>query len=164
VVLQEDIGCAFTINSITYTRVAGAYGWAGDFSIKMAHVTIDELSSTFTDNYEPGSLQEVVFIDSLPLSGDFGSTLTIEFNEPFWYNGTDNLLIDIYYPLGTVEAAVYNWEAGPSRCLLNMFLPSGSPSAEGELYSKLPYMVLEGEMSLAGMTFGGIKVILGGTQ
>lgn len=162
--MQEEIVHPFTINSVTYTRAGGAYGWAGEFSIKMAHVTIDELSETFTYNYEPGSLQEVVFIDSLPLYGEPGSTLTIEFDEPFWYNGTDNLLIDIYYPQGMVEAAVYNWEAGLSRCLVDMFPPSGSSSAEGELCSKLPYMVFEGEMSLAGITFGGIKIVLGGTD
>lgn len=162
--MQEDIGFPFIINSITYKRAGGAYGWAGDFSIKMAHVSIDELSETFSNNYEPGSLQEVVFIDSLPLYGAPGSTLTIEFDEPFYYNGTDNLLIDIYYPLGMVEAAVYNWEAGPSRCVMDMFTPYGSAGSTGELVSKLPYMILEGELELAGLTFGRIKLILGGNE
>ncbi|MFO7625664.1 MAG: hypothetical protein R6V62_00230 [Candidatus Fermentibacteraceae bacterium] len=104
VVLQEDIGFPCTIESITYVRPNGGYGWAGDFSMKMAHVTIDELSETFTDNVAPGTPEEVVFIDSLPLYGGAGSTLTIQFDQPFSCNGTDNLLIDIVYPNGMVEA------------------------------------------------------------
>ena len=159
--MQEDIGFAMEISSITYVRPYSSSGWAGSFSMKMAHVTIDQLSETFADNYEPGSLQEVVFIDSLPLAGASGSTLTINFDQPFWYNGVDNLLIDIYYPDGWACAAVHNWEAGPARSLVNMFLQSGSPGTTGELCSKVPYMILEGELELMGMTFAGIKVELG---
>jgi len=161
VVLQEDIGFPLTIESITYVRPNGGYGWAGDFSMKMAHVAIDELSETFADNCAPGTLQEVVFIDSLPLFGGAGSTLTIQFDQPFFYNGTDNLLIDIHYPDGMVEAGVYNWEAGPARSLISLFPPGGSPDPSGELSDMVPYMILDCEMALEGCTFGRIKVILG---
>ncbi len=159
--MQEDIGFAMEIGSITYVRPNSCSGWAGDFSMKMAHVTIDQLSETFADNYAPGALQEVVFIDSLPLGGASGSSLTIEFDQPFWYNGSDNLLIDIYYPQGWSCAAVHNWEAGPARSLVDLFPYYGSPGSTGDLYNLVPYMVLEGELELMGMTFGGIKVELG---
>lgn len=159
--MQEDIGFAMEIGSITYVRPYSCGGWAGSFSMKMAHVAIDQLSETFADNYEPGSLQEVVFIDSLPLAGASGSTLTITFDQPFWYNGVDNLLIDICYPDGWACAGVHNWEAGPARSLVDLFPYSGSAGATGELFTKVPYMILEGELELMGMTFGGIKVELG---
>lgn len=129
--------------------------------MKMAHVTIDELSETFTDNVAPGTLEEVVFIDSLPLYGGVGSTLTIQFDQPFSYNGTDNLLIDIVYPNGMVEAGVYNWEAGPARNLYCLFPPGGSPDPAGELSDMVPYMILECDMGLETCTFGHIKIILG---
>jgi len=127
-------------------------------------VTIDELSQTFSDNCDPDALQEVVFIDSLPLYGLPESSLTIEFDQPFHYNGTDNLLIDIYYPHGMVEAAVYNWEAGPARSVVCMFSPYGSAGPTGELTTRVPCMILGGELELAGITFGGIKLMLGGTN
>jgi len=152
------------MNSITYVRPNGGYGWACDFSMKMAHVTIDELSETFADNFTPGTLQTVVFIDSLPLYGGAGSTMTIQFDQPFLYNGTDNLLIDIHYPDGMVEAGVYNWEAGPARNLHCLFPPGGSPDPTGELSNMVPYMILECEMGLEACTFGGIKIILGGAD
>jgi len=132
--------------------------------MKMAHVTIDELSETFADNVAPGALQEVVFIDSLRLYGEVGSTLTIQFDQPFYYNGTDNLLIDIHYPDGMVEASAYNWEAGPARSVYCLFPPSGSANPTGELSSKLPYMILECEFGLEAGTFGSIKIILGGAD
>lgn len=42
-----------------------------------------------------------------------------------------------------------------------MFPQSGGPGSTGDLYNLVPYMVLEGELELMGMTFGGIKVELG---
>jgi hypothetical protein len=164
VVHQEDIGFPCTIESITYVRPNGGYGWAGGFSMKMAHVSIDELSETFADNFTPGTLEEVAFIDSLPLYGGAGSQLTIQFDQPFYYNGTDNLLIDIHYPDGMVEAGVYNWTAGPARNVCSIFPPGGSPDPSGDLSNMVPYMILECEMALGACTFGHIKIILGGAD
>ena len=163
--MQEEIGFPFTIRSITYSRNSGGYGWAGNFSMKMCHVTIDELSSTFTDNYIEGSLIEVVCIDSLSLNAGCGEPLEIVFDQPFHYNGEDNLLIDIYYDQGFCESSVFNWEASPARSVCTFIFPPGStPSQTGTLSSMMPYMIIEGEMELAGMTFAGIKVVLGSAE
>lgn len=124
--------------------------------MKMAHVTIDELSQTFADNYVPGSLEEVVHIDSLSLIAP-PSMLTIEFDQPFQYNGTDNLLIDIWYTEGYSEAAVYNWEAGPARCVYDLFLSQGSAGPTGVLSSELPYMILRGRWGLNHIPSGGLR-------
>lgn len=165
VVLQEELGQPFVIGSITYVFCWGEeFSFVNDFQLSMAHVEIDQLSSVFAENYEPGTLQQVFFCDSLFLCNGYGNQLTIELDNPFYYNGTDNLLIDIYYPTGYCYSQVYNWEAGMNRALLDFIFGSGSGGPTGELFEYLPFMVIEEYEDLSQNTFGGIKVILGGEQ
>lgn len=164
--MQEDIGSAFEIGSVSYvfayTDIVTAY--AKDFTLSMAHVENDQLTDTFSENYQAGSLLEVFHIDSLYLENGYGNELVLELDTPFQYNGQDNLLIDIYYPEGNVYSRVYNWEAGTDRSLVDMFLPGGSGGNSGYLGDWVPYMILETPLSLQQSTFGGVKVILGGTD
>lgn len=162
VVLQEEIGSAFTIGSIKYVYSHQDPSYANAFSVSMAHVDADVLTDTFTQNYQPGALMEVYHTDSLPLSGGIGDELVIELDTPFSYNGQDNLLIDIYYPEGNCYTQVYNWEAGTDRSLVDMFLPGGSGSNSGYLGDWVPYMILETPLSLQQSTFGAVKAVLGG--
>ena len=165
VVLQEEIGTQMSIGSLTFVEGYDSYSTAAlNFSISMAHVTISELSETFADNYEPGSLVEVCFLDTLNLTGVLGDEISIQFDTPFYYNGTDNLLIDIDYSDGSTSSYVYNWFAGQNRCLADYYSPGGSSGATGNLYQSIPYMIFEPPDDLNRDTFGGIKVILGGTQ
>lgn len=163
--MQEELGQPFCISNITYVSCCPeSNSYVYDFQMSMAHVDIQQLSEVFEENYEPGTLQQVFFTDSLYLCNGYENELTIELDNPFYYNGVDNLLIDIYYPDGYCYSQVYNWEAGPSRALCRYSLPSGGGGPTGDLFGHLPYMIIEGELELAGMTFGGIKAILGGTQ
>ncbi len=164
VVLQEDIETAIQINSISFV-----FAWSDvtpshviDFTIRMANVESDQLTNTFSENYAPGTLVEVYYTDSLYLEGGVGTELTLELDTPFFYNGQDNLLVDISYPDGECWTRVYNWEAGTARCLRYLFMPGGSGSSTGYLFEWVPYMVFEGTANLDQSTFGAIKLILGG--
>ena len=60
------------------------------------------LSETFSENYPPGALVEVFYRDSLNITDGGGATeLVVELDTSFFYNGVDNLLIDLYYPDGS---------------------------------------------------------------
>ena len=165
VVLQEDIETAFQINSIKYVFCwPEETSYVKDITICMALVECDQLTNTFSENYAPGSLVEVYYNDSLYLENGYGNELILELDTPFFYNGQDNLLIDIYYPDGECWSRVYNWEAGTARCLRYSFMPGGSGSSTGYLFEWVPYMVLEGMEALDQSTFGAVKVIQGGIE
>ena len=166
VVLQEDIGSAFEISSVSYvfSYSEGGTIYVKDFTLSLAHVENDQLTEIFSANYQPGSLVEVCHIDSLYLENGYGNELVLELDTPFQYNGQDNLLVDIYYPEGNCYSNVYNWEAGSNRSLVDLFMPGGSGSNSGYLGNWLPYMVLGGTQSLDQCTFGAIKIELGTLQ
>ncbi len=162
VVLQEEIKTAFQINSITFVFAwPEETSYVTDFTISMANVENDQLIETFSQNYDPGTLVEVYHCDSLCLENGYGNELVLELDTPFFYNGQDNLLIDIYYPDGECWSRVYNWEAGTARCLRYLFLPGGSGSSTGYFFEWIPYMVFEGTANFDQSTFGAVKVILG---
>lgn len=160
------MGTAMEIQSITFTASVpvnmGCY--ALDFSMSFAHTDVDQLSETFEMNYTPGSLIEVFQTDSLVLDQIEGETLVLELDTPFFYNGQDNLLIDIYYPSGYLYYSVWCWTAGSNRSLSRMFAPYSDFKDRletGNLFEDLPWMIIEGDLGLDETTFGRIKVMLG---
>ena len=160
--MQEDIGSAFQISAVAFAIDYGTPdSYVEDFTLSMAHVESDQLTETFTANYQSGSLMEVYHTDSLSVSGESGDELFLELHTPFQYNGQDNLLIDIFYPEGNCYSIVFNWVAGPARSLSDTFLPGGSAGSIGDLLDWVPYMVFEGIESLEQNTFGAIKVEFG---
>jgi hypothetical protein len=166
VVLQEDIETAFEISSITFELPADMLAsYAKEFSLSMAAVEIDVLSETFSENYLPGSLVEVFYSDSLFLTdGTAATELVLELDTPFFYNGTNNLLIDIYYPDGSCWCGNYGWQAGTARCVYDKFYPGTGAGPTGLLSDWIPYMVLEGTQSLEQTTFAAVKIIIGGFE
>ena len=161
--MQEDIGSAFEISSISYVIGSGfLMDYVEDFCLSMAHVESDQLTETFSENYQAGSLIEVFQTDSLHIGVGYENELLLELNTPFQYNGQDNLLIDIYYPDGWCYSTVFNWYGGTNRSLVDLFMPGGSASSTGNLDTCVPYMILEGTESLDQCTFGSIKIELGG--
>jgi len=165
VVLQEDIETAFEISSIAFEIPASSgISYAKEFSLSMVSVENDFLVETFSENYMPGSLVEVYYSDSLLLTQGSASAkeLVLELDTPFFYNGVDNLLIDIYYPDGSCWCGNYGWQAGTARGVYNQFLPGTGGGPTGYLSDWIPYMVLEGTQSLEQSTFAAVKVIIGG--
>ncbi len=163
VVLKDEIGTAFQISGILFSiEHFSGVSYVRDFSISMTHVESDMLTETFTANYQPGSLAQVYFADSLSLIAENEDELFIELDNPFQYNGEDNLLIDFYFPDGGSYSAVESWVAGYNRSLFDIFLPNGTPELTGDLDIFLPHMILEGIESLDQNTFAAIKIELGG--
>jgi len=162
VVLQEDIETAFEISSIAFEIPYNvSMSCVKEFYLSMATVENDYLVETFSENYMPGSLVEVYYSDSLVLSEGPAAKLVLELDTPFFYNGEDNLLIDIYYPQGSCWCSNYGWQAGTARCVYDFFYPGGSGNPTGQTSDWLPYMVLEGTQSLEQSTFAAIKVMIG---
>ncbi|OPX30316.1 MAG: hypothetical protein B1H09_05185 [Gemmatimonadaceae bacterium 4484_173] len=162
--MQEDIETAFGISSITLELPSDMMAsYAKEISLSMANVENDILSETFSENYLPGSLVEVFYLDSLFLTdGTVTTELVLELDTPFFYNGVDNLLIDFYYPDGSCWCGNYGWNTGTARCVYNKFYPGTGGGPTGLVSDWIPYMVLEGTQSLEQNTFGAVKVILGG--
>ena len=101
IVLADDIGTAITISSIIFvSSYSESLNYVLDFTLSLAPTESQSLSTVFSENYEPGTLIEVFQIDSLDLAMSVGGSLIIEFDTPYFYDGQDNLLLDIYYPDG----------------------------------------------------------------
>jgi len=162
-VLAEEIGTPMSISSVTFTSsYVESNSYVLDFTLSMALVEADELSNQFDENYTPGSLVTVLSADSLDLGIPVGDELTLDLDEPFYYDGQSNLLLDIYYPDGFCYYSVWCWTAGEGRSLSRMFVPGtemGSLEDPGYLFEDVPYMVLGGELGLESCTFGRIKAI-----
>ena len=164
VVLSEEMPGPMWIGGISWVLWAGESGsHAEDFSVWMAHTPLDELTDVFTSNYPPGSLVLTAVVDSLCISGPQGTLVTVELDEPFHYNGTDNLLIETDYGGTAVYASDWGWDSGSNRGLTAFYNGSGS-GPSGYLEENIPYMVLTSPEAFGTATFGGIKVLLGGDE
>lgn len=160
VVLNDEMPGPIWIGKITWVLYLGqSYSFSENFTVSMANTPFDELTEVFADNYPPGSLVQVAYVDSLSTTGPEGTEITVELETPFYYNGTENLLIDTEYSDGCSFA--WNWGWNPFS---NRGLVSSSGYSTGNLAEYIPYIVLESPASLSGETFGGIKVILGGYE
>jgi len=158
VVLASEIGDAIEINSFSWFRGVGgeSQGSYYDLKIYMGLCSSDQLGMTYDDNYISGS-------KTLVLSSAFFTTPTVNpmdwfeitLDTPFWYNGVDNLIIEIEWSSAPGDDALYtmHWDGGANRCLFGRY---GSATA---LYPKIevPYLRLNGTLSLSNSTFGRIK-------
>lgn len=139
-------------------------GWGSltkeDVTFYLALSDQDELSTTFSENYIQGTRIEVVHLDALDLSGEQGDWIQVEFETPFWYSCENNLLLEISTPdYDGCYAHFYDWDPDSDRSLYNYDITA----SQGTLLSEVPYMIIEGTLSLEQNTFGGIKILLGET-
>ncbi|MCK5133995.1 MAG: hypothetical protein KAR40_17830 [Candidatus Sabulitectum sp.] len=160
VVLKEEIGTAVTIESISF--MINTPGWGSltkeDVTFYLALSDQDELSAVFSENYITGTRIEVLHLDAMDLSGEQGDWMQIEFETPFWYLYEHNLLLEISTPeYDGCYAHFYGWDPDSDRSLYNYDIAAD----QGNLLSEVPYMKLEGTLSLEQNTFGRIKVVLG---
>lgn len=156
VVLASDIGDAIEIESFSWKRFDSPddHGTFNDMAVYMGLCDSDQLGTTFDDNYIPGTR-------ILVLSGSPYTTQTVGVNEwfdfvfdtPFWYNGQDNLLIEIEWSSGAGSLYSWNWDGGTNR---SMYAGYGMSTASS-LGSKVPNLRLNGTLSLTNSTFAQIK-------
>ena len=125
------------------------------FKIYMGLCASDELGKEFEQNYIPGSKQLVFSMDDGWIySNGVAEWFDLQLDTPFWYNGTDNLLIDFAWTWGDVDIYVYAWDSGSQR---SMYAPAGS--ATGYTDSTVIHMSLQGTLGLESSTFAHIKAL-----
>jgi len=156
VVLASDIGDAIEIESFSWKRSPSPddHGTFNDMAIYMGLCGSDQLGTTFDDNYIPGTR-------ILVLSGSPYTTQTVGVNEwfefvfdtPFWYNGQDNLLIEIQWSSGAGSLYSWNWNGGSNRCIYGLYGMATSLVQS----SNVPNLRLNGTLSLTNSTFARIK-------
>ena len=130
------------------------------FTMYLGYCAEDTLDLDFQSNYTPGSKTLVFSADPLQLTASgTGDWVTIELDEPFWYNGVDNLIIDCQWNNANDDNSFYasQWASARNTCVYEYNTPQHSHTRTSEV----PYMIISGAQMLENGTFASIKVLLG---
>ena len=156
VVLASEIGDAINIDSFSWKRAVSGdpQGTFYDMKVYMGLCSSDELGSTFDDNYISGTRIQVLSASpyTSPTVGP-NEWFEFVFDTPFWYNGQDNLLIEVEWSSGAGSLYTMHWNAGTNRSMYALY---GGATALS-LRSTAPNLRLDGTLSLENSTFGRIK-------
>jgi hypothetical protein len=160
VVLDSEIGTAMTIENLLWKRspMGVDHGSYTNFKIYMGYTTLDALGTNFEDNYAPSSKTLVFSRSTYTLSSlDPNQWFTTALDTPFFYNGSNNLLIDIEWTAtpDSQSVYVYNWTGADGRSVFCS--PDGQQT--GVLDSTVPHWILGGTNDLENETFASIKHI-----
>jgi len=160
VVLDSEIGTAITIQDLMWKRAPFGedHGSYNNFKIYMGYTTLDVLGTSFESNYVPSSKTLVFNRSTYTLSGlGPDQWFTTALDTPFFYNGSNNLLIDIEWTStpDSQSVYVYNWTGADGRSVFCS--PDGQPS--GGLESTAPHWILGGTNDLDNATFASIKYL-----
>lgn len=150
---------AMTINQIGWQRggsSGSSSGYYNNFKLYIGLASESELSDTFADNYIPGSRIRVYETTTQVMSAGPDEWMIITLDTPFWYNGVDNLIIELEWVGGSNMFYTYMWETGTNRGLMNK-TNVGSPT--GTLYTKMSQLMFDGTLALEPETFGSIKAL-----
>ena len=127
------------------------------FEIYMGLYDEDYLGTGFDDNYIDGSRYLVYSMNPWTATVGKNEMITFDLDTPFWYNGNDNLVIEITWSWGELGDHFMTW--GWNDFGRSLFGYYGSPT--GTYEDRVPYLVLDGTMTLDQSTFGGIKAFFG---
>ena len=146
---------AFAIMPSEYSQKTGSYY---DFSLKFGYTELNELSVRYSENWLTAPLE--VFSDSqLELTNVVGGEwLTFEFDEPFIYDASANLLLEMSWngPIDPPDSRIYamSWEDAMNRALV----ASDVDAEVGYVTTMLPHMLfITSAEALEQSTFAGIK-------
>ena len=148
-----------TINEIGWQRggsAGSASGYYNSFKLYVGLASVSELSNTFSDNYIPGSRTLVYETNTQVMSAAPDEWVHIALDTPFWYNGEDNLIVELEWVGGSNMFYTYMWETGVNRGLMNK---SNINSPTGTLYTRMSELAFTGTMALEQETFGSIKTL-----
>ena len=158
IALDEELDGPMTIDALSWHWAAGGSAASfGDLEIILGHTDLENLGVDFDDNYLPGS-DVVVYSESyteLRVGPDGWITLDLE--NGFDYNGTDNLVMEIRWSSGSGSLYTYRWETGGDRCLRG----DGPSSTHGTLVTQMCQFRIETPLALDQRTFGSIKAEFG---
>jgi hypothetical protein len=157
--LASEMDGAMTISSISWQRggsMGSASGNYNNFEIHLGLSSEPELTDVFEDNYIPGTRTLVYQTSSQTMSAGPDQWMTIPLDTPFWYNGTDNLVVEIRWVGGANMFYTYKWSTGADRALENktdVFSPAGT------LSQNMSELMFDGPLSLTRHSFGAIKAL-----
>lgn len=157
VALDSEIGTAMEITSIAWQRAPSGndQGHYYDVKIYVGLCASDQLGASFENNWIPGTKTLVFAADQLDLSAGANEWEPIEFDDPYWYNGQQNLLIEVSWASANPSYSFYTWqwETGAARAVYATNLGS----ATGILSTKMSMLQLAGTLELDAATFGCVK-------
>ena len=137
-----------------YSDKGGSYH---EFSMLLGYTDLSELTERFNENWSSSPVE--VFSDpELELLGVVGGEwLLFELLEPFQYDGSSNLLLDLSWngPVDPVYRRIYtmSWEDDVNSALVAI-----SPdTAIGYTTTMVPNLLFVTTMDLEASTFAGIK-------
>ena len=157
---MDEIGEAIEVTSIGWHRAAGGTPSAtfNKFQIFMGYCPNDLLDTNFMDNYIENTRTEVHFSSSINVAEGGDEWFYIDLDTPFWYDGTQNLILEVVWESGSgsVHNYFFDTPGAPMR------LKSAEPYAEtGFLSSLRCQFMLVGTEQLENGTFASVKVLLG---
>jgi hypothetical protein len=157
VVLDSEIGTAMDINTLAWKRtpIGDPSATLDEIEIYMGLCATDELGTTFEDNYIPGTKTLVFSSSPFTISADPEEWAEVTLDTPFWYNGSDNLIIEVTWPNGSGSFYVYKWSSGSDRSL-----ESGYGGTTGTLSQDVSHLQLIGDVGLEPSTFAEVKASL----
>ena len=92
--LANEIEYAGTIKAVSF-RLAYSYNTEHTSDIVVYLKNVSRSIFEDTSDYEPVTADDIVFSGPWTIPADYDGWLTIEFDTPFAYNGTDNLMIAV---------------------------------------------------------------------
>ena len=150
---------AMNINQIGWQRggsSGSSSGYYSNFELYIGLASESELSDTFDDNYIPGTRTLVYKTSMQVMSAGPDEWMIITLDTPFWYNGIDNLIVELEWVGGSNMFYTYMWETGINRGLMNK---SDVSAPTGTLYTTMSHLMFEGTLALEHETFGSIKAL-----
>jgi len=158
VAYSDELGSAIEISSLSFQTFSGPKVHFSGLQIYLGLTNAVELRTEFDSNYISGTKTLVYDHSDLWLnSGSPGEWFTIDLDNSFWYNGSDNLIIDFCWPEGSESIYVWGWIGDVNRSVYGLY--SGTTGVAASHESIL--MKLNGTLSLDASTFGAIKATLG---
>jgi hypothetical protein len=119
-ILASDINRSGDITEVAYDVTNGPYsnGYFYNFEMRLCHTSLDELTENFNNNYAGNTPIMVADDDPLNITTDDGWWAVPDFT-PFYYNGADNLIIEIrWQDDNEVSVVMWHFDSGTDRFLL----------------------------------------------
>ena len=157
--LASEMNGAMTIGSVSWQRGGSSgspTGFYNNFQLFMGVSAEAGLGNNFEGNYIPGTRTLVYETPSQTMSAGPDEWMTITLDTPFWYNGTDNLLVELQWVGGSNMFFTYKWNTGANRALENK---TDIYSPTGNLSQNMSELMFDGPLNLTRHTFGAIKAL-----
>ncbi len=159
IALSSEIADAMTINQIGWQRggaSGSSTGYYNDFKLYVGLSSGSELSDTFRDNYIEGTRVLVYEASTQTMSAGADEWMLITLDTPFWYNGVDNLIVELEWVGGSNMFYTYFWDSGSNRGLMNK---SDISAPTGTLSTSISELMFDGILALEQETFASIKTL-----